>query len=220
MNEADQPRAHPAETAMDRAWSTLREARDTAALAALALLGDAVPARFPDAHYLHVADGRTAPDPVRVTRRDGAALKTFTTAEVSEGGYAALLARAAATVAALDAAADSVQLTRRETSGSSAGLCINLSACARLSRDVPVVRAHTVVGAWNRPEEIPGCQDREPVDDFIEHVVATNPDEAAEIALERQRRTHLAETAPTEAGYGMEPHAIAVFPLRVWPSAH
>ena len=216
MNEADQSRAHPAETAMDRAWTALRDARDAVALAALALLGDALPARFPGARYLHVANDRTAPRAVRVAGRDGAALKTFTTAEFSEGCFTALLGHA---VAALDASGSSVPLTRRETSNPGAELCVDLAECARVLRAVPMARSYTVVGAWNRPEEIPGCQEREPVDAFVEHVEAPGSADAVRIALERQTHAHPQEAAPADAGYGMEPYAIAVFPLRLWPAA-
>jgi len=219
VNEADAPKPHhPAETALDRARTTSGDAHDAVTLAALALLGEAVPARLPGARFLYMTEDATPPR-VRVTGGDGASVMPFTPAERGQGSFAALIGRTVAAVAVLNAAADYARLVQRGASGTGAGLCVELSECARVLREVPAACDYTVVGAWNRPEEIPGCQDREPVDDFIEHVVAANPAEAAEIALERQRRAHREETAPTEAGYGMEPHAIAVFPLRVWPAA-
>lgn len=219
MNDTDAPQPHhPAETAMDRARTTSRDARDAVTLAALALLGEAVPARLPGARFLHT-NGDATPRRVRVTDSDGASVMTSTSSGRGRSSLAALTGRAAAAAAMLNASADHARLVRPSAGDPAAGLSVDLSECARVMRELPAACGYTTVGAWNRPEEIPGCQDREPVDDFIEHVEAANPNDAAKIALERQRQAHLEETAPTEAGYGMEPHAIAVFPVRVWPAA-
>lgn len=110
-------------------------------------------------------------------------------------------------------------LRARRTSPQKDGTTVvELAACARLVSQERLSFDYTVVGTWNRPEEIPGCADREPVDDFVERVHAESPEEAALIAVMLQKNGHLQQAADTLAGYGMEPRAIAVFPMRLWPA--
>lgn len=203
---------------MLRATTTRRDASDALALAALALLGEALPARFPGARTLHVVEEHRTARRWRLSDRVGRLVKNLAHAELVQDGFAALVTRAVET---LNASEGDVWLVwRGALTGEAAGFRVDLAECARVLREVLMSYDFTVVGAWSRPEQVPGCQDREPVDAFVEHVEAPGCTQAVQIALERQTREHPQEAAPADAGYGMEPYAIAVFPLRLWPTAN
>ena len=208
---------HHAEVAMRHAWTTGND-EDVPALAALRFLGALPdPDLFHGACQLQLIEESGTLRPARLTGATSDVLvKEFTDADRANS-FCELVFRA---VAALCESEGGVRaFWDRCTSSQEDGITIvDLAACARVVSEEQLTFDYTVVGTWNRPEEIPGCADREPVDDFVERVHASTPEEAAQLAVMLQKSDHPQAAAPTCAGYGMEPRAIAVFPMRLWPA--